>query len=129
MTLVALGGPSAFPRMLHALSFQLGRGTLQSAWALLGIGPLQAVVQALTLAGIAFAAANARRLAADPVRLAAASAAVLAALQLSASNWTYLYLLWLFPPLAVGLLAPLGATRGRATPATRTARPSAGRSR
>ncbi|MGZ4203045.1 MAG: glycosyltransferase 87 family protein [Thermoleophilaceae bacterium] len=127
--LAFFGGSDAFPRMLHALSFQLERGTLQSAWALLGIGPLQAVVQALALAGIAFAAVNARRLASDPARLAAATGAVLAALQLSASNWTYLYLLWLFPPVAVALLAPLGATPGRATPATRTGRPSAGRSR
>jgi hypothetical protein len=112
--LVTLGGPGALREMLHALSFQLSRGSAQSAWSLLGIEALQPIAQAATLAGIAWATANANRL-----NLAAAAGAILAALQLSASNWTYLYVVWLFPALAFALLKS-GATPGRATPTTRS---------
>ena len=103
--LLVLGGPAAMGHMLHAMSFQFDRGTLQSAWALLGLGAAQQVVQAATIALVAWATLNARRIAADPARLAALSGAVLAALQLSASNWSYLYVVWLFPCAALALLA------------------------
>jgi hypothetical protein len=103
--IVALGGTAGVGHMLSALAFQLDRGTLQSAWALLDLGPLQQVAQAATIALIAWAAVNARRLAIDAARLAALSGAILAALQLSASNWSYLYLVWLFPCAAFALLA------------------------
>jgi hypothetical protein len=108
-TLVAwiliLGGPAGIGHMLHAMTFQLDRGTLQSAWSLLGLGALQQVAQAATIALVAWGALNARRIATDPVRLAALSGAVLAALQLSASNWSYLYVVWLFPCAALALIA------------------------
>jgi hypothetical protein len=110
-TLLILGGPAAIKDMLHALRFQLDRGTDQSAWSLLGIQALQPIAQAAVIAGIAWATINADRL-----NLAAAGGAILAALQLSASNWTYLYVVWLFPALAFALLA----IRGRATPTTRS---------
>jgi hypothetical protein len=103
--LVLLGGPGALPTMAHALSFQLDRGTLQSAWALLGASTAQHIAQAATLALIAWGALSSRRLAAQPARLAALSGAILTALQLSASNWTYLYAVWLFPAVAFALLA------------------------
>ncbi|MDQ6914866.1 MAG: hypothetical protein M3155_03545, partial [Actinomycetota bacterium] len=45
-----------------------------------------------------------RRLAGDPVRLAALSAAILIGVQLSASYVTFAYLAWIFPPVAVALL-------------------------
>jgi hypothetical protein len=112
--ILVLGGSAGLRHMLSAMSFQLGRGTLQSAWALLGLGPAQQVAQAATIALIAWAAAGARRIATDPARLAALSGAVLAALQLSASNWSYLYVVWLFPCAALALIAdraPLTATR------------------
>jgi hypothetical protein len=103
--LLILGGAAAPGRMIHALSFQLERGTLQSAWALLGAGGLQRVVQAATLGLIAWTALYARRARdLEPARLAALAGAVLAALQLSASNWSYLYLVWLFPCAAVALI-------------------------
>src|SRR4030095_11501688 len=41
-----------------------------------------------------------------PVELAALTAAVLAAFQLSLSHWFYLYLPWLFPFVALWLLLP-----------------------
>jgi hypothetical protein len=103
--ILALGGTAGVGQMLTALTFQLDRGTLQSAWALLDLGPLQQVAQAATIALIAWAALNAKRLATDAARLAALSGAILAALQLSASNWSYLYLVWLFPCAAFALLA------------------------
>src|SRR4051794_21109423 len=103
--ILILGGRAGLDHMLHAMSFQLDRGTLQSAWALLGLGPAQQVAQAATIALVAWGALHARRVAMDPVRLAALSGAVLAALQLSASNWSYLYVVWLFPCVAVALIA------------------------
>lgn len=117
--LLILGGPGAIKDMLHALSFQFSRGNAQSAWSLLGIEALQPVAQAAVIAGIAWATTRADRL-----NLAAASGAILAALQLSAGNWTYLYAVWLFPALALALLGA-GATPGRATRTTRTRPPRA----
>jgi hypothetical protein len=111
--IVLLGGTAGIGQMLHAMAFQLDRGTLQSAWALLGLGRLQQVAQAATIALVAWGALSARRIAADPVRLAALSGSVLAALQLSASNWSYLYVVWLFPCAAFALIAEReGARRG-----------------
>ena len=103
--ILALGGAAGVDHMLSALSFQLSRGTLQSVWTLFGLGALQQVAQAATIALIAWAATGARRIATDPARLAALSGAILAALQLSASNWSYLYLVWLFPCAAYALVA------------------------
>ena len=103
--LLVMGGPGAPAKMADAVGFQLGRGTLQSAWELLGANTLGHVFQAATVAGVVWAALNARRLAAEPARLVAASGAILAALQLGASNWTYLYTVWLFPAVALALLA------------------------
>ena len=103
--LLVMGGPGAPGKMTDAVGFQLGRGTLQSAWELLGANTLGHVFQAATVAGVVWAALNARRLAAEPARLVAASGAILAALQLGASNWTYLYTVWLFPAVALALFA------------------------
>ena len=109
--LLVMGGPTAPAKMVHAVGFQLGRGTLQSAWELLGANTLGHVFQAATVAGVVWAALNARRLAAEPARLVAASGAILAALQLGATNWTYLYTVWLFPAVALALLAEQPARR------------------
>jgi hypothetical protein len=111
--ILVVGGPAGFGHMLDAMSFQLDRGTLQSAWTLLGLGAAQQVAQAATIALAAWGAINARRIAADPARLAAISGAVLAALQLSASNWSYLYSVWLFPCAALALIADRAAATKR----------------
>ncbi|HEY2602485.1 MAG TPA: hypothetical protein VGI67_13085 [Thermoleophilaceae bacterium] len=103
--IIVLGGPAGVGHMLHAISFQFERGTLQSAWTLLGLGPAQQVAQAATIALVAWGTLNARRIATEPARLAAVSGAVLAALQLSAGNWSYLYAVWLFPCAALALIA------------------------
>lgn len=110
---LVLGGPAGIGHMLHAMAFQLDRGTLQSAWALLDLGPAQQLAQAATIALVAWGATGARRIAGDPARLAALSGAVLAALQLSASNWSYLYVVWLFPCAAMALIADRAAASAR----------------
>jgi hypothetical protein len=104
ITIVALGGTAGLSHMLDAMSFQLDRGTLQSAWALLDAPWAQQIAEAATLALIAWAALSARHVATDPARLAALCGAVLAALQLSATNWSYLYVVWLFPCAAFALI-------------------------
>ena len=103
-TLLVMGGSSGVAHMLDAMTFQLDRGTLQSAWALLDATWAQHIAQAATLALIAWSALKAREIATDPARLAALCGALLAALQLSATNWSYLYVVWLFPCAAFALL-------------------------
>lgn len=105
--LLALGGFSAISVMGHAVGYQADRVSPQSVWALTGSVPLQQLVQAVTLAMIAGAAVRLRRdgsLAADRTRMAALCAAVMIALQLSASYWTYMYLVWALPGVMLSLL-------------------------
>jgi hypothetical protein len=89
--------------MAHAVSFQFGRGSLQSFWSTLGIERLQPLGQAGTLGLIAAAVARLWRepaLADDRARMAA-----LIALQLSADYWAFLYLAWVVPLVCFSLLA------------------------
>lgn len=105
--LVALGGLSGPGAMLHAMSYQLSRGSPQSLWSALGIQSLQPLGQAAALALVAGAAV---RLATRPewegetARLAAVAGAILIALQLSANYWAFLYLIWTVPPVVMSLL-------------------------
>jgi hypothetical protein len=117
-TLLVMGGTTGLGHMLDAMTFQLERGTLQSAWALLGANWAQHIAQAATLALIAWAALQARTIATDPVRLAALCGAVLAALQLSATNWSYLYVVWLFPCAAFALLGERAEKRAPSSKTT-----------
>lgn len=106
--LVALGGAHAPARMVHAIGYQLDRRSLHSPWTLLGIEGLQPLAEAGVLALIAAATVRARReaaFAADPARLAALAGAVLLGLQLCGNYWTYLYLAWALPCIALSLLA------------------------
>lgn len=105
--LVALGGLSALGVMGHAVGYQADRVSPQSVWALTGSVPLQQLIQAATLAMIAGASVRLRRdgaLASDRTRLAALCAAVMIAVQLSASYWTYMYLVWALPGVMLSLL-------------------------
>jgi hypothetical protein len=109
VALVALGGPAAYPEFLSAVAFQAERGSLMSPWSVLGAGGAQVVFQAAVLAGIAAACIAVwrdRALAADPRRVCALAAAALLAVQLAANYWSYTYLAWVFPLLAVALLTP-----------------------
>jgi hypothetical protein len=58
------------------------------------------------VAGITLRVWSDRGLATDPRRMAALGAAILLAVQLAANFWTYTYLAWAFPLIAVALLTP-----------------------
>jgi hypothetical protein len=113
---VALGGPGGFADMAHALSFQSERGSPMSVWGVLNLPAAQIAFQAAVLTGIALAAAQVwrdRTLATDPRRMAALGAAVLLGVQLAANHWSVTYLAWVFPLVAVALLADAGAKPSR----------------
>jgi hypothetical protein len=119
--LIALGGIGAPAAMIHAVSYQFTRGSLQSAWAALGIPNLQPVGEGCVLGLIAAAVVKLRsepELAGDRVRIAALSAAVLVGLQLSADYWAFLYEIWVLPLLCISVLAS-------PSPAAETARRTA----
>jgi hypothetical protein len=99
--------------MVRAVSFQAERGSLLSPWSLIGWAPAQLLFQAAVLTLIAVATVRVwrdRALAADPRRIAALAAGILIAIQLAAGYWTYTYLTWVFPLIAVALLSEPRAT-------------------
>ena len=127
--LVILGGLRGPIDMAHAVSFQFGRGSLQSFWSTLGVERLQPLGQAGTLGLIAAAVARLWRepeLAHNRARMAALMAAILIALQLSADYWAFLYLAWVVPLVCVSLLAdglPVGESAWAPAPALVVAEP------
>jgi hypothetical protein len=112
--LVALGGLSGPASMIHAVSYQLSRGSPQSVWSVLGIESIQPVAQACVLGLIAGAVVKLRlepELAGQRARMAALTAAILIGLQLAADYWAFLYLVWFVPLIGLSLFAdaPAGA--------------------
>lgn len=106
--LVALGGADALVRMVTAMSFQLTRTAPNTLWTFAGSVPLQQLTEALTLSLIAGGTVRIwreRSLADDRVRFAALCAAVLLGVQLAGNYWTFMYLTWVFPFIALSLLA------------------------
>jgi hypothetical protein len=122
---LALGGPAGFADMTRAVSFQSERGSVMSLWALVDLPGAQIAFQALVITAIVLAATRAWRdpaFAADPRRTAAIAAALLIGAQLAANHWSPTYLAWLFPLLAVALLAgPATPSRPRAPARSRPA--------
>jgi hypothetical protein len=120
--LVGLGGVHGPAAMVHALSFQFSRGSPQSLWSALGIESLQPLGEAAVLALVAGAAVKLRlapELAEDRSRIAALSAAVLLALQLSSDYWAFLYVIWALPLIGFSLLRePAAMPVARPVPAT-----------
>jgi hypothetical protein len=111
VALVGLGGVSGPGKMLSAIGFQFTRNSPHTLWALVGSVPLQQLAEALTLALVAGAAVKLRRdplLAADRTRLAALLGAVLLGVQIAASYWNYMYLVWALPFLVLALFAAPG---------------------
>jgi hypothetical protein len=105
--LLALGGVDAIARMIHGVGYQASRSSPHILWTLIGSVPLQQLAQAATLALIGGAAVRVARdgeLANDRTRIAALCAAILLGLQLSANYWTYMYLVWVFPFMALAVL-------------------------
>jgi hypothetical protein len=96
----------------RTLAFQLGRESPFSVWGwgqyraagIPELGSLQRVVQAgaLVLAGVAAAVPRRK----GPLELAALTAAILLAVQLSLTHWFYLYLPWVLPFVVLALLLP-----------------------
>jgi hypothetical protein len=116
----AVGGAAGFGDMLTALSFQAERGSLLSVWTLTGAEPLQLVFQAAVVTFVLASAVRVwrdREMAADPKRIAALGAAILIGVQLAANYWTYVYLPWLFPLVAVALLCERSAQPAAREPA------------
>jgi hypothetical protein len=109
---LALGGFAGFGDMMDAVSFQFERGSLLSPWTLADAYLAQAVVQAAVVAMVVIGVLGVRRdpsLARDPRRVAALAAAVLLGIQLAANYWSYTYLVWVFPLVALALLREPGA--------------------
>jgi hypothetical protein len=107
VSLIALGGIGAPLDMARAIGFQFTRSSPRTLWAVVGSVPLQQLAQAATIALLVGACVRIRRdseLAADRWRIAAIAAALLLGVQISANYWTYMYLAWTFPVLALPLL-------------------------
>jgi|GEM_PF-2809979 len=105
--LIGLAGAGGIRAMIHAIGFQLERGSFQSPWEALGLSSLQPVGQACVLAMIAGAVVRLRG-ARKPFprdRMAALSAAILLGLQVTADYWSFLYLVWIVPLVGVSLLS------------------------
>jgi hypothetical protein len=95
------------------VGFQLSRPSPFSLWGLHpSLAPLQTVVKvaAVTLAAALFFVPRRR----DARQLAALGAAVIVALELTATHWFYFYLVWMAP---FALVAMFGAYRSEPVPA------------
>ena len=101
----------------RTIATQAGRDSPFSLWGQTSLEPIRIALLILTgLASIAFAFIPKRK---SLVQLAALSAALLIALQLTLHHWFYLYIVWFYPLLLIALAA---------SPA-RTSRPGPDRSR
>jgi hypothetical protein len=124
--LLALGGPGGPAAMVHSMSYQFTRGSMQSVWGALGIAGAQPFGQGCVLGLIAASVVWLRRnprLAADRRRMAALSAAILIGLQLSADYWAFLYLAWVMPLIGSSVFAgPAAAEAVGETAATASGR-------
>jgi hypothetical protein len=129
--LVALGGAGGPAAMVHSMSYQFTRGSMQSVWGALGIPGAQPFGQGCVLGLIAASVVWLRQHphhAADRRRMAALSAAILIGLQLSADYWAFLYLAWVMPLIGCSVLAdPAPQTRvvGAALPRSSSGDPIA----
>jgi hypothetical protein len=88
----------------RTLGYQAGRDAPFSIWGLWGLDGAQRIVQAGAVILALAVAVLPRR--ADVAGLAALCAAVLIALQLGATYWFYLYIVWFFPLVMLAVLAP-----------------------
>jgi Glycosyltransferase family 87 len=90
----------------RTIGFQLGRDSPFSIWGQhQQLDWLQTVAKAGLVALALFAAVVPAKK--TPLQLAALAAALLIALQLTISHWFYLYIVWWFPLVMVGLILPM----------------------
>jgi hypothetical protein len=105
--------PDGGPRELYdrTLGYQAARRSPFSVWGQLDAGETyRSIVTALAVL-LAVAVAFVPR-SKTPLQVAALGAAVLIAIQLAASHWFYLYVVWFFPLAAVALLGLCGGRVG-----------------
>jgi glycosyl transferase family 87 len=113
--ILVLSGPGGLGDMLDAVAFQAERGSLLSIWTLTGTKAIQIVFQAALVTLVVLGTVRIRsdsRLAGDPRRVAALAATILLGVQIAANYWTYAYLPWVLPLVALALLS-----EGRREPA------------
>jgi hypothetical protein len=105
--------PDGGPRELYdrTVGYQAGRPSPFAIWGQLDLGPLHTIVKVAAVALAVLVAFVPR--APTPRQVAALGAAVLIAVQLAATHWFYLYVVWFVPFV---LVAVLGAYRERAAP-------------
>jgi hypothetical protein len=128
--LLALGGLGGVSAMLSALAFQFQRGSFFAPWYTFGLQWLQPLVQAGVLAVLLACILRVRsdpsaRM--DPVRMGALAGALLLGVQLAANYWTWSYLPWVFPFLAVALFMADGRAPAPAFTASASTRLGRGR--
>lgn len=105
--LVVLGGPGSVTTMIADVWFPFHRGSLYAPWYIFSVEWLQPLVQAAVLALLAWVFLRLRR---DPsawgetARAAGIFATLLLGAQLGANQWTFTYLAWVYPFIAVALL-------------------------
>ena len=95
----------------RTVGYQAGRPSPFAIWGQLDLGPLHTIVKAAAVALAVLVAFVPR--APSPRQVAALGAAVVIAMQLAATHWFYLYVVWFVPFV---LVAVLGAYRERAAP-------------
>ncbi len=132
--LVAIYAPNTDLKTVwdQTLGYQFGRDAPFSVWGYYGggWGVAQKVVQAVTiLLAVAVFFVPRRK---DMITLAALSGAIMAAVQLSATYWSYLYLAWLIPFALIAFIArpalsgrPQIGRRQQATAAAQSTPPAA----
>lgn len=98
----ALGHNSLATIFSRSVTYQADRAAPFSVWGL--YGGLHAVQLAAQALAVAFALGLALQRRDDPLRLAAALAAILIAVELGVTYWFYLYIPWFFAPAAVAFL-------------------------
>jgi hypothetical protein len=122
--LLALGGWAAPREMAQALGYQFSRSSPHTLWTIVGSVPLQQLAEAATLSLIVGAVVRVYQdpgLGQDRRRCAGFAAAILLGVQISANYWNYMYLVWVFPFIAVALLrdtdpTPLNLTGAAGAP-------------
>ncbi|MBD0280687.1 MAG: DUF2029 domain-containing protein [Thermoleophilaceae bacterium] len=95
----------------RTVGYQAGRPSPFAIWGQLDLGPLHTIVKVAAVA-LAVLVAFVPRVP-TPRQVAALGAAVLIAVQLAATHWFYLYVVWFVPFV---LVAVFGAYRERAAP-------------
>jgi hypothetical protein len=128
LTTVVVMLPVLLGANLHAfwhdtIAYQASRTSPFSIWGLYGgLGVEQRLFQGATVAlALAVMVVPSRR---GLVEVAALAAAVIIALQLSASYWLYSYIVWFYAPLVVALFGSFPSELGHAVAAAVDARPA-----